>query len=115
VADPIQKRLLTDAERSGAHDVRARAHGNIAREIVAEIGCAFGRANEKVENAIFLLKLRKKELEADRGPAAIEAFNKQRDVAANALWELRVHREAIGLYDHRSLEQTWGILPDKER
>ena len=41
----------------------------------------------------------------------MNAFNDQRKKLASALWELRVHREALGLRDHRQLEDTWPVPP----
>lgn len=52
----------------------------------------------------------------ESGPLAdrerlVAAFNAQRETARVAIWELRVRREAIGLRDHRALDQAWSVPP----
>ncbi|NUP10237.1 MAG: hypothetical protein HOW73_29660 [Polyangiaceae bacterium] len=124
MSDPIQKRLSTDLSGNipKPDDAQGRAHASVAREILAEIGSAFARANEKVEAAFRELDRRKRALVAHRqgprGPAwnteqraAVDAFNAQRNNAASAIWELRVHREALGMRDHRRLEEEWSLPP----
>lgn len=91
--------------------VRESANGRVAKEILEEIGNAFARANEKVDLALGDLERERKRLAADRSTERVAAFNQARAVAANAIWELRVHREALGMVDHRQLEEGWK-LPD---
>lgn len=94
-----------------AASARESAHGRVAKEILEEIGSAFARANEKVDVALQALERARGSLAVDRSAERVAAFNKARACAANAIWELRVHREALGMVDHRQLEEGWK-LPD---
>jgi hypothetical protein len=95
---------------------RDAAHGEVKRELAVEMANAFARANEKVERAMEELELRGRALARarteERAALAI-AFNEQRERARTALWELRVHREALGLRDHRALDQAWSVPPEE--
>ena len=91
---------------------REAAFAGVQQELLSESSSAFARANEKVEHAMERLAELGRALETARERAPlVAAFNAQREVARVAIWELRVHREAIGLRDHRSLDQAWSIPP----
>jgi hypothetical protein len=96
---------------------REAAFAGVQRDLFSEMGSALARANEKVELAMAELDRRAEKLaraRERREPNAVGlavAFNEQRERARTALWELRVHREALGLYDHRNLDKAWPIPP----
>jgi len=101
--------------RAAREVTRERAFAGVQQELLAEMGSAFARANEKVERAWAELDrcgralVRPATPEARRD-AAIR-FNEQREKARVALWELRVHREALGIRDHRAIDRAWVLPP----
>lgn len=95
---------------------REAAFAGVQHELLSESTSAFSRANEKVEQAMEELERLAQALEscasADR-ERLVASFNAQRETARVAIWELRVHREAIGLRDHRALDQAWSVPPPR--
>lgn len=127
VSESLQKRLATevsDAARAAAQDLRARAHGNVARELLEEMGSAYARAHEKVDLAMAKLDQLARALahhrSTPRGPRwsedlrrTVEDFNAHREKAKTAIWELCVHREALGIRNHKAIDETWTV-PNQE-
>lgn len=83
--------------------MRAVRHSkSLEEEILEEMAEALRRAEDKINVALLKLDV----LEAEFGELEtateraerVEAFNDQWNVARRAIWEFRVHREAIGLH-----------------
>jgi hypothetical protein len=103
-----------------------QARNDIQLEIVQEMASALGRAEDKVN-----LALLKVELEGDaldlllakhhrdqtwelQMRTCIDAFNRLRDEAVTALWELTVHREAIGFRRDHRIHEHYPIPPRRK-
>lgn len=123
--DRRAKRLVRDLEARG-HDsqylsrLRRRvdveqAYDDLEHEILHEMACALGRAEEKVNLA--LLRLERARLELETAASAKEraerarTFNSLRDAAFQARYELHVHREAVGIRRNECLEQLYPVPP----
>lgn len=91
---------------SGVHALQA--------EILQEMASSLARAGEKVDHALLKLELLGLEIDraADRA-ASVAAFNAQREVALRAIWELKVHREALGLRQHHVIAQMYPVPPKR--
>lgn len=93
-----------------------QAMDDLEAEILREKAAALGRAEDKINAALLELELIERDLDARpvddpaRGER-IAAYNRQRDVAARAVWELQVHREALGLYRHDALRELYPVPP----
>ena len=92
-----------------------QAYEDLEREILYEMACALGRAEEKVNVALLRLELARRELdEAQPGSEyaeRAEKFNSLRELAWQARYELLVHREAVGMRRNEILEQLYPIPP----
>lgn len=130
--EPLWKKLVDDLQAKGHESpyldrLRQRFSAvpkqhDLAREILQEMAAALGRAEDNVNVALLELELQGKAIDAlGESPAAnrtetetrIAAFNRQRDVAARALWELRVHREALGFRRNDDLASHYPIPPKR--
>lgn len=126
MTQPLWKRLVEDLTAQGYRSPHLdrlrerlpRAGGmsglrEIELEIAQEMAASLGRAAEKVDVALLELELLGRAI--DEAPSVsvraerVAAFNAKREVAAKALWELRVHREAIGLRRNEELARTYPI------
>lgn len=126
MAEPAWKSLveqLKDREKEGPYLKRLRAslhmqtgQASLEQEILSEMAGALGRAGDKVNYALLRLELAEEQW-SDAPPAQrrarAEAFNAIREEAEHAKWELRVHREALGLYRNRILDEDYPIPPRK--
>ena len=134
--EPAWKRLIRDLTDQGYESpyldrLRNRldleqAHHELEKEILQEMASALGRAEEKVCLALLQLELVGREvnclMEVEERPegwiervnARIADFNRQRSVAKESLWELVIHREAIGLRRNEILRRFYPIPPEKE-
>ena len=85
------------------------AHEGVKRELAAERASALARAGERLEAALRELS----EAEAALGALPSARARALRDEAlahaAERLWYLVIHREALGLRDHRILDEVWRI------
>ncbi len=118
-----------DAERIGRLRARIDSSGGVdavEEELKRECASALGRAEDKVLAAL-------KELEAlgravddaetmprddmweARVDERVEAFNLQRKAADRLLWELRIHREAIGVRRHDILARVYPLPPPRRK
>jgi hypothetical protein len=92
-----------------------QAYEDLEREIVYEMACALGRAEEKVNVALLRLELARRDLEAARSEREYaeraQAFNSLRETAWQARYDLLVHREAVGMRRNEILEQLYPIPP----
>jgi hypothetical protein len=92
----------------------AQAHESLEREILHEMACALGRAEDKLNAALLRLELAANALRTaapEQRRAHATAFNACRRAALAARWELVIHREAIGLRRNELLERLYPIPP----
>ena len=103
-----------------------QAQHELEKEILREMASALGRAEEKVLVALLELEVIGREIdrmaaEGGEDPAAwaarvnerVAAFNRQRERVQRYLWELVIHREAIGLTRHGILEECYPVPPKR--
>ncbi len=95
-------------------DVEA-AQDRLEKEIVQEMACALGRAEEKLLVALLRVEVAARDLErAGDGVGRDDArarFNERRDAAWQARHELLIHREAIGIRRNQVLETLYPVPP----
>jgi hypothetical protein len=129
VNDPPWRRLVEDLKSQGhksqhldrLHEKLPAARGGGLRslelEILQEMASSLARAGEKVDHALLQLEALGLKIDQARDAATrskhVDAFNAQREVALKALWELKVHREAIGLRQHQALTAMYPIPPKR--
>lgn len=104
----LRQRLPVPAGLSGYRELEI--------ELAQEMASSLGRAGEKVDVALLELEVLGQAVDeaTTRGDAAaraaaVRAFNDKREHALKALWELKVHREAIGLRRHDMLAQYYVV------
>lgn len=96
----------------------------LQQEIMGEMAAALGRAEDHVNEALLRLDVLDREiahLESEpespersrRLDSEVARFNELRERAQRRLWELMVHREAIGLRRHETLSQFYPIPPKR--
>ncbi len=95
-----------------------QSHRELEKEILQEMAAALGRAEDKLNLALLRLQLIERELESlpSRGAGGdlrerVEGYNAQREVACRCLWELTIHREALGFRRNEILERLYPIPP----
>jgi len=127
VTEPPWKRLVEDLKSRGhksQHLERLQErlpsptdHRALELEILQEMASSLARAGEKVDHALLELEVlgRAVDIAPDAATRArqVAAFNQQRELAMKVLWELKVHREAIGLRHHHWLAQMYPIPPKR--
>ncbi|WP_437317359.1 hypothetical protein [Sorangium sp. So ce385] len=131
MSEPTWKKLVDQLKDQGHKSpyldrlrqrLPAAAPSDLAGEILREMASALGRSEDKINVALLELELQGKALdELARGQGAdareraamIAAYNRQREVAAQALWELRVHREALGFRRNDDLAAMYPIPPKR--
>jgi hypothetical protein len=130
MAGSAWKRLADHLDSTSMHNpyharIRAKVSSadSVAAELMQEMAASLRRSEEKVSTALAELEVIGGEIDdlGRRGDAAsqrqvrarIEMWNKQRDAAAQALWELRVHREAIGFRQNSDLAERYPIPPKR--
>ena len=101
--------------------------GNLQRELLAEMASALGRAEARVLESLAELRRVEAELvEIERGVESgdrerseidprLSAFEACYAVAERRLWELMVHREALGLFRHDVLARHYSLPPKRPR
>jgi len=101
--------------------------GNLQRELLGEMASALGRAEAHVIEALAELRRIEAELdELERGvesrsrprsdlEASLSAFQACYARAERRLWELMVHREALGLFRHDVLARHYALPPKRRR
>lgn len=125
MSEPAWKRLVEDLSAKGyqsPHLDRLKdrlpsggGYRELQLEILQEMASALGRAADKVDHALLKLELLGHGIDrasAETRAKKVTAFNDQREVALKALWELKVHREAIGLRHHGAIEKMY-VVPAK--
>lgn len=128
MTDPPWKRLVEDLKSRGHNSQHlqrleerlpkpADGFRALELEIVQEMASSLARAGDKVDHALLLLEVLGHEVDSAPDPATraqkVAKFNEQREVAMKALWELKVHREAIGLRQHHAIAQMYPIPPKR--
>lgn len=133
--EPPWKTLVQDLKESGRESVYldrlrdrltvASSQDELKKEILREMASALGRSEDKVNLALLRLErieariesLRLREGEApgwaQEMDAEIDAFNEQRRQALHHLWELTIHREALGLRRNEILRDLYPLPPRK--
>ncbi len=96
---------------------------DLMAEILQEMASALGRAEDKVNGALLMLEVTGKKIDAleasgKEGRRAeirelVGEFNALREQAKVAVWELRVHREALGFRRNDELEELYPIPPKR--
>lgn len=130
MSEPAWKKLVLELRSSDYKSpyldrLRARfsasSHGDLAREVLQEMASALGRAEAKVEASIVRLDLGARSIDAMLASEVhdeawrtevnerIGAFNREREVALQARWELLVHREALGFRRNDELPTDYPI------
>jgi hypothetical protein len=94
---------------------------DLAAEILREMAGALGRSEDKINAALLELEVMGQSIDAlvaeggERHRVEIHeqvrAFNEGRERAEKALWELRVHREALGFLRNDDLATHYPIPP----
>lgn len=122
---PPWKTLVRELSRSGFEspyldrlkrkvDVEL-ATEELEKEIVQEMASALGRAGDKVDYALLRLDLVARAIEEAPTPQErrekIARWNELREEAIEARYELRIHREAVGIRQNRVLESMYPIPP----
>jgi hypothetical protein len=112
VSSNYESEYLTRLRR---HFDTEQAYDDLEREILYEMACGLGRAEEKVNVALLRLELARRDLEAARSEReyaeCAQTFNSLREAALQARYDLLVHREAIGMRRNEILEQLYPIPP----
>ncbi|WP_437956467.1 hypothetical protein WME76_34395 [Sorangium sp. So ce119] len=131
MAEPTWKKLVDQLKSEGHRSpyldrLRQRlptsGPADLAGEILREMASALGRSEDKINVALLELELQGKALDElarseGAGPgeraARVAAFNRQREAAKQAVWELRVHREALGFRRNDDLAELYPIPPKR--
>lgn len=113
--DNLQTRAAARQGKGGIEAVQA--------EILREMADSYSRAQRRVDAEFGALRRLEEQLgevtEGKRSGAKREiirltkAFNEQRSVAERRLWELRVHREALGFSNNDKLRRDYPLPPKK--
>ncbi|AKT36340.1 hypothetical protein [Chondromyces crocatus] len=130
MSEPIWKRLAEDIQTEridGAYKDRVHSRipsagrESVAVELVREMASALRRSEEKVTCAIQTLEAQGRKIDAllskPSSPDPVELryrideHNRQHDAAKKALWELLVHREALGFLRNEDLPALYPIPP----
>jgi hypothetical protein len=98
------------------HELAERNFAAVQSEIAEERAAALGRAGRKVEVQFERCQQLIEQLDGvtDAGPRheLLAQYRQARDEFEHRRWQLCVHREAIGLNDHRWIDR---IFPTPER
>jgi hypothetical protein len=101
---PYLERLRARVDPGAAMD-------ELAVELMAERAAALGRAEAKIEVALLELQVIAHDLDAGAPSSRVADFNRVRQAAERARWELQVHREALGLRRNDILRELYPIPP----
>jgi hypothetical protein len=129
--NPPWKRLVQDLTDQGFEspyldrlrqklDVE-QAYHDLGREILQEMAAALGRAEDRVNLALLELQLADRQLREFQEQGDVDAFNQgvatyndRRERAHRRLWELTIHREALGFRRNDILKQYYPIPPRRQ-
>ena len=128
--DPLWKKLAEELrdpnpKRAQLEQIRDRLPGlggnDLAAELLGEMASSLGKAERKINAAledVARLGQAIDKLEAENAQkhyveirAKIAAFNEARKRAEQAVWELRVQREALGFRRNNDLTTLYPIPP----
>lgn len=116
------RHILERSERAGVQSVhpdrlrqrvqRVYGYGDIHAELAEEMANALGRTAAHVDAALLDCAIHAQEM-ATRGdsPELRAAYREARRRAQRALRDLMIHREALGMYDHRRVEEEYPLPP----
>lgn len=134
MSEPTWKRLVADLRKKGHESpyldrlegklpVRGGdALRELEAELVREMASALGRADDKVNAALLELELVGQQIDRLEGAPSRDAraieralleHARLRSAAEKALWELRVHREALGFRRHDRLAELYPVPPPR--
>jgi hypothetical protein len=128
VTEPPWKRLVEDLKSRGHQSQHLQrlqerlpkpqdGFRALELEILQEMASSLARAGDKVDHALLQLEVLGDEIDSAPDAATrskkVAAFNAQREVAMRVLWELKVHREAIGLRQHQAIAHMYPIPPKR--
>lgn len=86
----------------------------VEAELQEERASTLAKAGRKVEVALAACTRLQQEMEAaPRDERLLHRYREQRKAFDDALWAYCVHREAIGLWDHRWVHRTWPRPPKR--
>ena len=121
MGQPLWKGLVEQLEDEGFESpylnrLRSRlnhigSRQTLEQEILTEMAAALSRAAAKVDAALLRLEVTGKALDAAPEPALRQRFNTEREAALRARWELKVHREALGMYDNSEINTHYPVPP----
>ena len=98
---------------------RAETHRRIEDEIRREKAASLGRAGERLDEALWETERVGRELDTARHPAErarlFAAYERARAQAQSARYALLIQREAIGLRNHRVVDQLFPEPPRRRR
>ncbi len=86
----------------------------LEREILEEMAEALRRAEDKVNFTLLQADVARKEFdlaEPGRRDACYEVYEQRRLAARRAIWEYKVHREALGLIEHSIVDELYAVPP----
>ncbi len=85
------------------------ALGTVQQEILGEMAASLGRAHEKAQRAfdVFVQSAQA----SDGSERALMQRESARQRAAEAVWELQVQREAVGIRDNSDLQVRFPVPP----
>lgn len=137
MAQPSWKQLVEELSRAGYESpyldrLRRKldldqAQWDLEVEVRREMASALGRAEAKVNVALLRLERIGRELDVlaaerddtpawrERVDARVEDFNRERRDAQRCLWELVIHREALGIRRNEILREFYPIPPKRRR
>ena len=103
----------------GGNSQRAETYRRIEDEIRREKAASLGRAGERLDEALRETERLGRELDAARQPAErarlFAAYEEARARANSARYALLIQREAIGLRNHRVVDQLFPEPPRRRR
>lgn len=113
-ADGVKSEYLDRLEKHLSVEERQDA---LELEIYQEMASALGRAGAKVDFALLRAEVAARDLEAATDAAsraeALATYAAARHDAIQALQDLKIHREAIGLKRHDQLAALYPIPPKR--
>lgn len=126
--DRLQERLPGRAATAARREAAQR---QLELEIAEEMASALGRAEDKINVSLLKLELLGLDLDAletmradddysqqtldDALDQKLRAFEQERQHAVKALWELQVHREALGFRRNQMLAELYPIPKRRSR
>ena len=110
---------VTSALRAKRHEGVTRANAangveSLEREFLQEMAYSLKRAEDKLLDALDAVEEAFKASQSASPQTrgwTVKRYNKARDAAKTARWEMIVHREAIGMRDAQHIRERYPIPP----